>query len=94
MAQDTEYRDNQRDSQKEWRQRNPDYYRHYRSGHPVYVQRNLALQKGRDAAKRAKHLAKMDAWPQKVLLIPIGSDEEGSLAKKDSMDMGLGHFVA
>jgi len=61
MKSDPDYRHNQKESQKKWRQGNPDYWRKYRKNHPEYRAHNRQKQKDRDAKRRAKHLAKMDA---------------------------------
>jgi len=37
LADDPEYRENHRNSQKQWRERNPDYWRKYRKKHQDYV---------------------------------------------------------
>jgi hypothetical protein len=58
MADDPDYRTNQRESNKAWREKNPDYWRDYRKEHPRYAERNRLLQK----ARRSKSsVAKMDA---------------------------------
>jgi hypothetical protein len=57
MATDADYRANQRECNKAWRGRNPDYWRNYRKSHPRYVERNRLLQK----ARRRRRVAKMDA---------------------------------
>ena len=61
MANDPQYRANQRDCQKRWRKAHPDYWRRYRKRHGGYNQRNLLLQKVRDQLRRKPNLAKMDA---------------------------------
>jgi len=83
LARDPDYRLNQRDSNEQWRTRNPDYWKQYRLSHPDYTRRNREQQKVRDRT----HLAKMDASePQPVVmqgtyyLMPESAD----LAKMDS----------
>ena len=61
MATDADYRQNQKDSRQTWQTQHPGYWRQYRDSHPQYRERNRMLQKQRDAKRRAKHLAKMDA---------------------------------
>ena len=87
IATDADYRKNQKDSQQTWQTQHPDYWRQYRDSHPQYRERNRMLQKQRDAKRRAKHLAKMDALkqlksikPDTYYLIPC----MGSLAKMDA----------
>lgn len=88
MKADPDYRQNQKDSQKKWRQGNPDYWREYRKNHPEYRTRNRKKQKDRDAKRRVKRLAKMDALASlkqikagSYYLIPVSGD----LAKMDAL---------
>ncbi len=61
LSTDKDYRDNQKDCQKRWKAKNPDYWRKYRKSNLEYVRRNQILQKCRDIKRRYSHLAKMDA---------------------------------
>jgi hypothetical protein len=90
MANDPDYRANQRHCQRIWRRRNVDYWREYRSTHREYRQRNRVLQRHRDnKRRRLGELAKMDTSqavsfvnPGIYYLIP----EPGpSLAKMDAL---------
>lgn len=58
---DADYRDNQAHAQAKWRARHPDYWRQYRATHPVYPERNCAMQRKRNAQRTASSLANMDA---------------------------------
>jgi hypothetical protein len=87
MATDADYRINQVESLQNWREHNRDYWRRYRDSHEDYRERNRRLQKVRDARRRARHLAKMDAskrknnvMPGAYYIVPI----EGNLAKMDA----------
>ena len=87
IATDADYRKNQQESSKNWQEQNRDYWSRYRSDHEHYRDRNRQLQKVRDARRRAKRLAKMDALKTKNDMIPgayylisIGDD----LAKMDA----------
>jgi len=86
MKEDPDYRDNHRDGQQAWLERNRDYWRRYRALHPEYVKRNRLLQRERD--RRRRDLAKMDALaeispvkPGRYYLIPAKSN----LAKMDAL---------
>jgi hypothetical protein len=86
MATDADYRKNQVESLENWREHNRDYWRRYRDSHEDYRDRNRRLQKVRDARRRARRLAKMDAskrkndvMPGAYYIVPIKAD----LAKKD-----------
>jgi hypothetical protein len=86
MATDPDYRRNQKESQKTWRENNPSYWRRYRRNNPKYCRRNQLLQIKRDQIRRITRLAKMDTLkanrsikPGAYYLIPL-------LAKKDSID--------
>lgn len=61
MANDPDYRANQKDCQKSWHKEHPHYWRDYRRGHPEYCRRNRLKQKDRDKKRRLRNLAKMDA---------------------------------
>lgn len=66
MARDEDYRDNQRDAQRIWMQKHPDYWREYRKRNPQYAQRNRERQRERNRARRSQgsilhSIAKMDA---------------------------------
>ena len=58
---DPDYKDNQSRAQESWAERHPDYWREYRRTHQDYRERNCALQRERDARRRERVLAKMDA---------------------------------
>jgi hypothetical protein len=61
MANDPDYKANQRECQRRWRKRNPGYWKKYRDQHPESSERNRILQKNRDSKRRASSdLAKMD----------------------------------
>jgi hypothetical protein len=60
---DQDYRDNQARAQKAWLERNPDYWREYRSTHEDYVERNRAFQRTRNAQRNNSPIAKMDVSP-------------------------------
>jgi hypothetical protein len=57
LATDAEYRQVCRDSSRKWRTRNPGYWKDYRANKPESVERNRALQQGRDLRRRVAHLA-------------------------------------
>jgi hypothetical protein len=85
---DPEYRDNQAQAQRAWVERNPDYWRKYRQHNPMYERENRAKQQVRDAKRRERVLAKMDAsTPDSPVpsgtywLRPVGSED---LAKMDA----------
>jgi hypothetical protein len=86
IRQDPDYQADHHDAQMDWLKRNPGYFKRYRSGHPSYVETNRLKQKTRDQKKRLIHLAKMDAFAQKIFIIPAGSTDWPHLAKKDSKD--------
>ncbi|NIN01186.1 MAG: hypothetical protein GTO24_24765 [candidate division Zixibacteria bacterium] len=61
MADDPDYKENQRDCHRSWLRHNPGYWRRYRSQHPEYVQRNRLLQKDRNTRRSPPgEIAKMD----------------------------------
>lgn len=60
LATDPDYRLDQYDAQKLWRQKHPEYWRGYRATHPDYEQRNRALQWERNHRRKAWRIAKSD----------------------------------
>ncbi len=70
MVTDADYRKNQVESLQNWREHNRDYWRRYRDSHVDYRDRNRRLQKVRDARRRARRLAKMDASKRKNDVMP------------------------
>ncbi|MBN2033730.1 MAG: hypothetical protein JW836_10670 [Deltaproteobacteria bacterium] len=60
LATDSDYRLNQYDAQKRWRQRHPEYWGGYRTSHPEYARRNRALQRDRNHKRREGVIAKSD----------------------------------
>jgi hypothetical protein len=86
VRQDQDYQADHHDAQMNWLKRTPGYWKHYRAGHPSYVQANRLKQKTRDQKRRLAHLAKMDAFAQKIFIIPATSTDWPNLAKKDSID--------
>jgi hypothetical protein len=88
MATDPDYQDNQKAAQAKWRAANPDYWRNYRQQHEKYCERNRLLQKKRDANRRARRLAKMDALNDVNHIKPMGyyyiAPTPSDLAKMDA----------
>jgi len=88
MKNDPDYKKNQIDSHKTWREQNPGYWKKYRQRHPEYVKSNRRLQKKRDKTRRNQAFAKMDALknelPVKAGSYYIFSGEEMDLAKMDA----------
>ena len=54
LADDKDYKGNQYDAQKRWRQKNMDYWQRYRDSHPDYVSRNRQKQKYRNNRRKLK----------------------------------------
>jgi hypothetical protein len=57
---DSDYKANQKDCQKQWRENHPGYWRNWRAEHPEYSKRNCIQQQERNR-QRAFKIAKMDA---------------------------------
>jgi hypothetical protein len=95
MADDPDYRQNRRDTQRRWRQAHRDYWRRYRKAHPTYVEKNRERQKERNRLRtgRSRRIAKTDAsWAESRIitgryqLVPIGV---GTVAKTDAINVEL-----
>jgi len=85
---DKDYKANQLQCQRRWRESHPDYWQQYRSAHPEYVLRNREQQRARNAVHQDSSIAKMDS---SALISPIASGtyrltaaEEGEIAKMDA----------
>lgn len=95
MTDDPDYRDNQRDCQRRWREAHRGYWRTYRESHPQYVHRNRERQRLRNQERRV-HLdgiAKMDASRGESTivagtyqLIPLGMD---AIARMDAINVEI-----
>lgn len=60
LATDPDYRLNQYDAQKRWREKHPEYWREYRASHWGYVEKNRALQRHRNRKRREGVIANRD----------------------------------
>ncbi|ABM94156.1 hypothetical protein [Methylibium petroleiphilum] len=85
---DGDYRANQLQCQRRWRESHTDYWQQYRAEHPGYVERNRRQQQVRNAMRQPGLIAKMDAIPQ---VSPLASGtyhltpaEKGEIAKMDA----------
>ncbi len=68
MLEDEAYRLNQKDAQRRWSEKTPDYWKNYRENNPDYTQTNRKKQQRRNRCRRAsqsisREFAKMDALP-------------------------------
>ena len=86
LADDPDYKANQRDCQREWRRLRPEYYRKYRQDHPNYRKRNTLLQGCRNT--KARMIAKMDEFkpapikdPGPFYLLPLIAKMDASVQK-------------
>ena len=88
LANDAEYRQGARESQKKWRDAHPNYLREYRAKHPAGVTRNRQRQQVRDQKPRLGFLEKnrvenalLMPEPLQVRLGNQGFGVSGSFAK-------------
>jgi hypothetical protein len=72
MADDPDYRENQRDCRRRWREAHREYWRSYRDSHPEYVLGNRERQRQRNQERRVRFqpIAKMDASRSESSIIP------------------------
>lgn len=72
MADDPDYRQNRRDSQRRWREAHREYWRRYRDAHPAYVEKNRQRQRERNRLRRvgSAGIAKTDALRTETPIIP------------------------
>jgi hypothetical protein len=72
LANDSDYRANQAEAQKQWRSRNREYWRQYRKRNPAYTEKNRIRQRERNRGRRSgAGIANMDELQGKTL-IPSG----------------------
>jgi len=85
---DADYKANQRQCQRRWREAHPEYSKGYRTVHPEYVERNRAQQLHRNATHREAAVAKMDLNAQASPLVSglyrLSRAGRGDIAKMDS----------
>jgi hypothetical protein len=60
LQDDQFHQENQADAQQYWLDRNPGYWKKYRSEHPEYVEQNRKKQRDRDSKTKSGNLAKSD----------------------------------
>ena len=88
LSSDSAYKANQHDAQRRWCEKNPDYWRNYRSSHPGYEQRNRQLQRDRNKKRTAirpeiaKRYASKDGTAIKSGIYKIVPVEGAMIAKR------------
>jgi hypothetical protein len=90
LSRDSDYRANQAEAQRQWRNRNKGYWREYRRRNPAYTERNRIRQRERNRLRRSgSGIAKMDEVAGKSIirsgryrLVPLGNPE---IAKMDGL---------
>ena len=95
MANDSDYRANQAEAQRQWRSRNKDYWKEYRRKHPDYTEGNRTGQRERNRRRRSgAGIAKMDELKEKTVirsgryrLVPFCNP---GIAKMDELIVELG----
>ena len=95
LSRDSDYRANQVEAQRQWRERNGDYWKRYREKNPVYAERNRLRQRERNQRRRlGTEIAKMDELKGKPLilsgryrLVPFCNQ---GIAKMDELIVELG----
>jgi hypothetical protein len=84
---DPDYKENQGRAQKAWHQRNPGYYRQYRTSHPDYAARNRSQQHTRNTKTKPNPIAKRDVSnrlnPLPCGLYQVRSVSGSAIAKMD-----------
>ena len=89
LATDEDYRRNQADAQRRWREGHRDYWRQYRERHPDYSERNRHRQRQRNHVRRGQGIAKMDALAPRTSVAPgtyqLLPYERGGIAKMDAL---------
>ena len=69
LANDSDYRANQAEAQRQWRSRNKDYWKQYRRRNRAYTERNRIRQRERNRGRRSgSEIAKMDELKEKNII--------------------------
>ena len=95
LANDSDYRANQAEAQRQWRSRNKDYWKQYRKRNPAYTERNRMGQRDRNRRRRSvAEIAKLDEL-QGETLVPSGRYRlvplcNRGIAKMDELIVELG----
>ncbi len=95
LAKDSDYRANQAEAQRQWRNRNRDYWRQYRKRNLSYTETNRIRQRERNRRRRSgAGIAKMDEFKEKTVirsgryrLVPLCNPE---IAKMDELIVEIG----
>ena len=70
-SEDPAYRENESRAHLDWLERNKDYWRRYREGHPEYTENNRQRQRQRNAGRKRAAIANVDSL-QAALCPPAG----------------------
>lgn len=90
LAEDPDYRENQRSCYQDWCRENPGYWTDYRRDHPDQAERNRQMQKERNGRRPRKHDAKPDpnvitkSAPDPEMIAKVAPDPK-VIAKVDSI---------
>ena len=95
LASDSDYQANQASAQRQWCNRNRDYWREYRKRNPAYTEGNRIRQRERNRRRRSgSRIAKMDELKGKTVirsgryrLVPLCN---AGIAKMDELIVELG----
>jgi hypothetical protein len=84
---DIDYRANDAQSQRVWREAHPNYWRDYRRRQPNYTERNRAQQRERNARRRTRVIANEDASGRDFSLTSgtyrLTAADQGVIANED-----------
>lgn len=67
---DADYKADQYDAQKRWRENNPDYWKRYRASHPDYVEKNRQKQKERNRKQKKASNERVPEIAKRYALTP------------------------
>ena len=89
LCSDDAYRQGKRESQKQWQEANPDYWKKYRAGHYNYTKNNRNEQVRRNTFRSSMMIAKRDAlsalFYDKTMRYEIFAVEGDAIAKRDAL---------
>lgn len=80
LSKDPDYKADQYDAQKRWRDNHPDYWKRYRSNHPDYVEKNREQQKVRNQRRKTALLEPVPQIAKRYALNPDMNIKSGTYA--------------
>ncbi|MCP4153899.1 MAG: hypothetical protein GY757_39600 [bacterium] len=92
LAYDEFYRQNQKDCQDRWREKNPGYWKKYRGNNPNYAARNREKQRVRNQIKRSKSVPMSISTP--IANMDVAGNENSKISGRYKLIPCNGEMIA